>query len=97
MQFVKAFRPQIFLIVHFLYSPFGAKTYIWTLQQVKPRVNKAQTAVETAGVKHSMNPFDELSIEESVRIRERHGKDTVTDILAFSCGQIGRASCRERV
>jgi len=53
---------------------------------VKPRVNKAQTGVETAGVKHSMNPFDELSIEESVRLRERHGKDTVTDILAFSCG-----------
>ncbi|KAI9050657.1 hypothetical protein LZ554_005814 [Drepanopeziza brunnea f. sp. 'monogermtubi'] len=54
---------------------------------VKPRVNKAQTAVETAGVKHSMNPFDELSIEESVRIREKkryaHGVD---DIVAFSCG-----------
>ncbi|KAI2779060.1 adenine nucleotide alpha hydrolases-like protein [Daldinia loculata] len=32
---------------------------------VKPRVNKAQTGVETAGVKHSMNPFDELSVEES--------------------------------
>jgi len=53
---------------------------------VKPRVNKAQTAIETAGVKHSMNPFDELSVEEAVRLRERHGKDTVTDILAFSCG-----------
>ncbi|KAG9240478.1 putative electron transfer flavoprotein subunit beta [Calycina marina] len=54
---------------------------------VKPRVNKAQTAVETAGVKHSMNPFDELSIEESVRIREKksyHGG--VEDIVAFSCG-----------
>merc|ERR1712070_516533 len=38
---------------------------------VKPRVNKAQTAVETNGVKHSMNPFDELSIEEAVRLRER--------------------------
>lgn len=52
--------------------------------QVKPRVNKAQTAVETAGVKHSMNPFDELSIEEAVRMRER--KMDVKDILAISAG-----------
>merc|ERR1711988_1474659 len=51
---------------------------------VKPRVNKAQTAVETNGVKHSMNPFDELSIEEAVRLRER--KKPVEDILAFSAG-----------
>ena len=55
--------------------------------QVKPRVNKAQTAVETAGVKHSMNPFDELSIEESVRIREKKSyAGGVEDIVAFSCG-----------
>lgn len=54
---------------------------------VKPRVNKAQTAVETAGVKHSMNPFDELSIEESVRIREKKSAPGgVEDILAFSAG-----------
>ncbi|KAK3068972.1 putative electron transfer flavoprotein subunit [Teratosphaeriaceae sp. CCFEE 6253] len=52
---------------------------------VKPRVNKANTAVETAGVKHSMNPFDELSIEEAVRLRERK-KVPVEDILAFSAG-----------
>ncbi|KAI4748819.1 electron transfer flavoprotein subunit beta [Aureobasidium sp. EXF-12298] len=51
---------------------------------VKPRVNKAQTAVETTGVKHSMNPFDELSIEEAVRLRER--KLPVEDILVFSAG-----------
>ncbi|KAG9228696.1 hypothetical protein BJ875DRAFT_228767 [Amylocarpus encephaloides] len=55
--------------------------------QVKPRVNKAQTAVETAGVKHSMNPFDELSIEESVRIREKKSyPNGVTDIVAFTAG-----------
>ena len=47
-------------------------------------MNKAQTAVETQGVKHSMNPFDELSIEEAVRLRER--KLPVKDILAFSAG-----------
>ncbi len=55
------------------------------IYQVKPRVNKAQTAVETAGVKHSMNPFDELSIEEAVRIRERKTAP-VEDILAISAG-----------
>lgn len=51
---------------------------------VKPRVNRAQTAVETTGVKHSMNPFDELSIEEAVRLRER--KVPVQEIVAFSAG-----------
>ncbi|CAL3972127.1 hypothetical protein PZA11_005320 [Diplocarpon coronariae] len=54
---------------------------------VKPRVNSSQTAIQTAGVKHSMNPFDELSIEESVRIREKkryvHGVD---EIVAWTCG-----------
>ena len=56
-------------------------------------MNKSQTAVETAGVNHSMNPFDELSIEEAVRIRERSTKSpqssggaTVSDILALSAG-----------
>ncbi|RPB05163.1 electron transfer flavo protein, beta subunit [Choiromyces venosus 120613-1] len=52
---------------------------------VKPRVNATKTAVTTSGVKMSMNPFDELSIEESVRLRERH-KGAVADILAFSAG-----------
>ncbi|TAQ86366.1 hypothetical protein B7494_g5332 [Chlorociboria aeruginascens] len=57
------------------------------VKRVKPRVNKTQTGIETAGVKHSMNPFDELSIEESIRIRESkrypHG---VSEIIAFSAG-----------
>ncbi|KAJ4864616.1 electron transfer flavoprotein subunit beta [Trichoderma harzianum] len=54
---------------------------------VKPRVNKAQTGVETAGVKHSMNPFDDLSVEESVRIREKkRAPGGVEDICAFSAG-----------
>ena len=34
----------------------------------------------------SMNPFDELSIEESLRLREKHGESTVPDILAVSLG-----------
>ncbi|KAK4126547.1 electron transfer flavoprotein, beta subunit [Parathielavia appendiculata] len=54
---------------------------------VKPRVNKAQTGVETAGVKHSMNPFDELSVEESVRIREKNrAPGGVEDICVLSAG-----------
>lgn len=40
--------------------------------------------METSGVKHSLNPFDELSIEEAVRLRER--KLPVEEILAVSAG-----------
>ncbi|KAI0217336.1 putative electron transfer flavoprotein subunit [Massospora cicadina] len=53
---------------------------------VKVRVNAAKTAVETNGVKHSMNPFDEIAVEEAVRLREKLGKDRVAEILAVSCG-----------
>ena len=50
-------------------------------------MNKAQTGVETAGVKHSMNPFDELSVEESVRIREKKSAPGgVEDICVISAG-----------
>ncbi|KAL2852962.1 hypothetical protein BJY01DRAFT_232449 [Aspergillus pseudoustus] len=53
---------------------------------IKPRINKTQTGVETAGVKHSLNPFDELSVEEAVRLRERKGPLKVENILALSAG-----------
>ncbi|CAG9939061.1 unnamed protein product [Clonostachys rosea f. rosea IK726] len=54
---------------------------------VKPRINKAMTGVETVGVKHSMNPFDELSVEESVRIRkENRAPGGVEDIVTISAG-----------
>ncbi|KAJ1819068.1 putative electron transfer flavoprotein subunit, partial [Coemansia sp. RSA 2599] len=53
---------------------------------VKVRVNSAQTGVETANVKHSMNPFDEIAVEEALRLREKHGKDAVEEIVAVSCG-----------
>ena len=56
------------------------------MSKVKPRVNKAQTGVET-NVKHSMNPFDELSVEESVRIREKKSAPGgVEDICVISAG-----------
>jgi len=47
-------------------------------------VKSDKSGVETAGVKHSMNPFDELSIEEAARLRER--KVPVEEILAVSAG-----------
>lgn len=43
-----------------------------------------KSGVETTGVKHSMNPFDELSIEEAARMRER--KLPVDEIVAISAG-----------
>ncbi|KAJ4482467.1 hypothetical protein J3R30DRAFT_3656503 [Lentinula aciculospora] len=42
---------------------------------VKIRVNPQQTGVDL-NVKHSMNPFDEIAVEEAVRIRERLSKDS---------------------
>jgi len=52
---------------------------------VKPRVKANKTGVETSGVKHSMNPFDELSVEEAVSLRDKR-KLPVEDIVAVSAG-----------
>ncbi|KAG8763195.1 hypothetical protein FRC15_008089, partial [Serendipita sp. 397] len=51
---------------------------------VKIRVNQAQTGVET-NVKHSMNPFDEIAVEEAVRLREKF-KDAVKNITVVTIG-----------
>src|SRR5881392_1177378 len=50
---------------------------------VKIRVKPDNTGVETANVKMSMNPFDEIAIEEAVRLKE---KGAATEIIAVSCG-----------
>ena len=50
---------------------------------VKVRVKSDGTDVETANVKMSMNPFDEIALEEAMRLREA-GK--VTEVVAVSCG-----------
>jgi len=50
---------------------------------VKVRVKADGTGVETANVKMSMNPFDEIALEEAVRLKEA---GTVTEIVAMSCG-----------
>ena len=50
---------------------------------VKVRVKSDGTGVDIANVKMSMNPFDEIAIEEAVRLKE---KGVVTEIVAVSCG-----------
>ncbi|XP_078046681.1 electron transfer flavoprotein beta subunit [Augochlora pura] len=50
---------------------------------VKIRVKTDKTGVVTDGVKHSMNPFDEIAIEEAVRMKE---KKLVQEVIAVSCG-----------
>ncbi len=50
---------------------------------VKVRVKSDNTAVDIANVKMSMNPFDEIAIEEAVRLKE---KGVATEVIAVSCG-----------
>jgi electron transfer flavoprotein beta subunit len=58
---------------------------------VKVRVKSDQSGVELAGVKMAMNPFDEIAVEEAVRLKE---KGVVTEIVAIS---IGVAACQETI
>src|SRR5712671_1036172 len=50
---------------------------------VKVRVKPDGSGVETANVKMSMNPFDEIAVEEAVRLKEA---GTATEIVVVSCG-----------
>jgi electron transfer flavoprotein beta subunit len=50
---------------------------------VKVRVKSDGTGVDIANVKMSMNPFDEIAVEEAVRLKE---KGAATEIVAISCG-----------
>jgi len=50
---------------------------------VKVRVKSDNTGVDIANVKMSMNPFDEIAVEEAVRLKE---KGAVTEVIAVSCG-----------
>lgn len=56
---------------------------------VKIRVKADQSGVETANVKMSMNPFDEIAVEEAVRLKE---SGVVSEIVAVS---VGGAPCQE--
>jgi len=50
---------------------------------VKVRVKSDGSGVDIANVKMSMNPFDEIAVEEAVRLKE---KGLVTEVIAVSCG-----------
>ncbi|MBX3494149.1 MAG: electron transfer flavoprotein subunit beta/FixA family protein, partial [Parvibaculum sp.] len=50
---------------------------------VKIRVKSDQTGVDLANVKMSMNPFDEIAVEEAVRMKEA---GTATEVVAVSIG-----------
>jgi electron transfer flavoprotein beta subunit len=50
---------------------------------VKARVKPDGSGIDLANVKMSMNPFDEIAVEEAVRLRE---KGVVTEVIAVSCG-----------
>lgn len=52
---------------------------------VKIRVRPDHRGVVTDGVKHSMNPFDEIAMEEAVQMRE---KNVASDVLAVNCGTV---------
>ena len=56
---------------------------------VKVRVKSDQSGMDVANVKMSMNPFDEIAIEEAVRLKEA---GVATEIIAVSCGV---AQCQE--
>jgi electron transfer flavoprotein beta subunit len=56
---------------------------------VKVRVKPDGSGVDLANVKMSMNPFDEIAIEEAVRLKE---KGAATEVVAVSCGV---AQCQE--
>ena len=58
---------------------------------VKVRVNAAGTAVETNNVKMSMNPFDEIAVEEGVRLKE---SGICSELIAVS---IGTSSSQETI
>ena len=56
---------------------------------VKVRVKSDGSGVDIANVKMSMNPFDEIAVEEAVRLKE---KGAATEVIAVSCGV---AQCQE--
>jgi electron transfer flavoprotein beta subunit len=58
---------------------------------VKIRVKADKTGVETANVKMSMNPFDEIGVEEAIRLREA---GIATEVVAIS---LGVAQCQETI
>jgi len=58
---------------------------------VKVRVKADQSGIELANVKMAMNPFDEIAVEEAVRLKEA---GIATEVIAVSCGV---TACQEQL
>jgi electron transfer flavoprotein alpha/beta subunit len=58
---------------------------------VKVQVKTDKSGVVTEGVKHSMNPFDEIAVEEAIRLKE---KKIAQEVIAVSCGP---SQCQVRI
>jgi electron transfer flavoprotein beta subunit len=58
-------------------------------KDIKVRVKSDGSGVDIANVKMSMNPFDEIAVEEAVRLKE---KGVASEVIAVSCGD---AKCQE--
>lgn len=58
---------------------------------VKIQVKSDKSGVVTEGVKHSMNPFDEIAVEEAIRLKE---KKVAQEVIAVSCGP---TQCQVRI
>lgn len=65
---------------------FGLIEHIYQIlivYSLQIRVRPDKLGVVTEGVKHSMNPFDEIAIEEAIRLKEAK---KAKEVIAVSCG-----------
>ena len=56
---------------------------------VKIRIKSGNNGIEYGNVKHSLNPFDEIAVEEGLRIRESFGEDMKGEVVVVSIGGKG--------
>ncbi len=78
--------PSFFAILSFRLAPLIIAIFILSdnnFAQVKVRVKPDKSGVVKDNVKHSMNPFDEIALEEAVRLKE---KKIASEVVAVSCG-----------
>ena len=104
MGFLKTFLNEFFNIwpIKFLPEWTKHKRLAW-FREIKPefrsdpivwiRVRPDKLGVVSDGVKHSMNPFDEIAVEEAVRLKE---KKIAKEVVVMSCGpaqaQVGKCT-----
>ena len=66
-----------------IYHSTITHTIYYTHTHIQIRVKPDVSGVVTDGVKHSLNPFDEIAMEEAIRLKE---KKIANQIIAVSCG-----------